>query len=443
MLHVSTTTSNIKLLTRLQLIVRRLAPYLILSLIVFVLYGVYVREQEKDTVRQLEASFNEQQAIQVGLASRSIEDHFNAQLNQIDLVATSLADYDTNNVSEMSLSEVLIPSLLQDRFDEYLAWGFIFLESPQPSLHTSYHFPDHRNEDDLPRHEHALELLNQWLADYSSEVYDSHYPYVTDVAATSDVQIYGILYPITDPESEQVIGIIGVAVDFSIPLELYVVPVRSGEFGAAWIQDHRGIVIYDHETEIIGQSVWDLHVNYPALLELDEGYLTNYTDRGEYSFTVQRGGEVRRKLVAWDTIELANLHMTLALSAPDTEISSFLVTSRQRDQIVAILLVAVFALGGGFIFFFQQGALQRLVAERTRELATERELLKEQVREREHAENLVRKSNELLEQRVYERTAELTAANERLEDLDRLKTKFVSDVSHEFTYPYCQPHHQS
>ncbi|GAB4574897.1 MAG: PAS domain S-box protein [Anaerolineae bacterium] len=40
-----------------------------------------------------------------------------------------------------------------------------------------------------------------------------------------------------------------------------------------------------------------------------------------------------------------------------------------------------------------------------------------------------------LEQRVAERTKELTIANARLQELDRLKSKFVSDVSHELRAP--------
>ena len=40
-----------------------------------------------------------------------------------------------------------------------------------------------------------------------------------------------------------------------------------------------------------------------------------------------------------------------------------------------------------------------------------------------------------LEQHVVERTSELAFANERLQDLDRLKSKFVADVSHELRTP--------
>ena len=41
----------------------------------------------------------------------------------------------------------------------------------------------------------------------------------------------------------------------------------------------------------------------------------------------------------------------------------------------------------------------------------------------------------VLEERVAERTRELTTANQRLQELDRLKSKFVSDVSHELRTP--------
>lgn len=57
------------------------------------------------------------------------------------------------------------------------------------------------------------------------------------------------------------------------------------------------------------------------------------------------------------------------------------------------------------------------------------------ITEIKQAAELLRSYNSELERRVRERTQELTKANERLQELDRLKTKLIDDLTHELRTP--------
>ncbi|WP_243312457.1 sensor histidine kinase [Fundidesulfovibrio agrisoli] len=85
---------------------------------------------------------------------------------------------------------------------------------------------------------------------------------------------------------------------------------------------------------------------------------------------------------------------------------------------------------------------ERLIEEKTSELKSAMDRLKDEVRSRKKAEALLEALNQRLENKVEVRTkalfrkvAEMEAANRQLKQLERLKSGFLSSVSHELRTP--------
>lgn len=377
---------------------RRSYTYIIFSLIVILGFIILVRSLDEEAVDDLEINFNQQQAVQVELASRTIEEQFDWQHRNVIQVATDISQaveylyfYDVtkkrllysarsiNQVSSEALEARLQNIISTSFYNDILMWGFIEQEQ-------EVFIPTNRIDDSNAIYQRQLKA---WVKQYHDQIIDE--TFVTPVYATEDLQIIGILYPLYAPNGNR-LGTLAGLINLSPTLEQFIKPIRSGQFGAAWIQDFSGQVIFDHETEIIGDSVYDLHASYPELLELDYHYTQELSGVSEYNFTVQRGGDVKRKLVAWNTATLGNQNLTVALSSPDTEISALLSSSRQTSLLSGVILT-ILLVGAGMLFYrLQQTELRHLVKERTIELEHEQQRLTAEIAERERVEVALRES---------------------------------------------------
>jgi PAS domain S-box-containing protein len=378
--------------------VKRISIYIIFSVSAILGFVLLVQTLDEDAVRELESTFNEQQAVQVDLASRSMEEQFSWQIHNVEQVAHDLNAvveflyfYDStgkrllysarsvNQVSPEALEARLTDIIASSPQNNTLMWGFI---GDDQHIFIPSELTDSNNSS-------YQQQLTLWFDTHQESITQSETIFVSPIYASSTGQYVGVFHHVTSLGGYEH-GYIATVIDLSRMIDQFIKPVRSGQYGAAWIQDIEGYVIFDHEVEIIGENVYDLHANYPVILELDRRYIVELSGTGEYSFTVQRGSEIRRKLVAWNTAYLGNQQLTVALSAPDTEISALLTTSRQTSLFLGAILTILLVGSGGIFYYYQQTELRRLVKERTAELEREHKQLQLEIADREKAEIALR-----------------------------------------------------
>lgn len=383
----------------MKLSLKHFRVYILMAVLIMGAYIGTAYWLERDSVREHEQDFNDEQSRQVAAAAANLETYFSGVKDTFDALALYAVPAYLRREYSLNILEQIIAATAQNIYADRSAVGFFPASDTALALYTKSYGTGPA----------AREQLLTWIDQHWETVRLSKTTLVTPFVTSPEYQFFGYLSPVFHPESGEFVGVLGAALDFAPVLEHEIVPLRSGQYGAAWVQNHTGLVIYDHETPIIGQNVLTISEPYPDLRRLVETMFTQDTGQDEYHYTVELGGKVARKLVAWDTVYMGSQRLTIAMSAPDTEVNAELAVSRRQMVLLGGMLGAALIVSGGLFYLSRQRTLEQLVARRTQELEqTTREL---------------KALTGHLEQRVRERTTELS--------LERAQLSAILDVINE------------
>lgn len=248
------------------------------------------------------------------------------------------------------------------------------------------------------------------------EILREHKPVVSDVFRT--VQGFeGVALHVPVFEGNAFRGTLAVVIDFQSLARRYLEVIRIGETGYAWVISRDGTVLYTPVPGLSGRSVFEILGRIPSLAPLVREMLKGRQGTAVYTFDRIAGEKVApvKKHAVYLPIPMGNTFWSIAVASPEKEMLSSLSSFRNRlIIIIAILFV------GGVLFSL---------------LAAKAWLIVSEEKTRRQAEEELRALNETLDQKVRERTSELEAANQRLQELDRLKSTFIASMSHELRTP--------
>ncbi|NDV22851.1 diguanylate cyclase [Desulfovibrio sp. JC022] len=305
------------------------------------------------SIRDQERIFNEQQALQTKLVATALED----KLGNIVESSTTLAQYSLVDFINNKRSPESIKKLFKIKQNDLAALTLI-------SFHSSPKIEPVTSEINSPKLIQAHRVAQEWTEKYFSAVSGMRSGFITPKPVINEnKRLAGLLMPVW--AQQQFAGILTIVIDLDQLTDKYITPLQIGKFGSGYIIDGSGTVIYDQETEILGQNVFSLHKGYQSLIKIDSRMLHEPYGSGEYSFTVKRNQHVERKLVAWHSVRFGEMKLVVAISAPETDATNSMSSIR---AVRSAMLVFLFLLFFAIIFFFYYHRSQQLLLRQNREL---------------------------------------------------------------------------
>ncbi len=151
--------------------------------------------------------------------------------------------------------------------------------------------------------------------------------YLTFTYVNSREQKLILVFPIRFGKKLQ--GIVVQVVNLKPLIKVYLSPIRYAECCAAFLLSSRGVIVFEHDPELIGENVFQgIHNSYPELIALDRKMVTEDSGQSEYNCPAVNNAESVRKLISWHTARIGSQKYVVAISVPDIVVAGTVSESR-------------------------------------------------------------------------------------------------------------------
>lgn len=304
---------------------------------VVAVFALVTSSIERNAIERHEQTFNDQQHVQTRIAAQG----FKQSLSDLDgTIRGALRAITPSRL--VSSPRANAPELLSILRGSPLVAGMVLLPDDGAPLLLGEAEPGTR----------LSEAIVRWVEAHRLAAHDiPGGPYVAPLVVTPSDQRLGLLYPLSPHTGNP--AVLAIIVNLEHLANLFIAPLRSGQYGAGFLVDGEGTVLYDHETDIIGQNIFEgMHKGFEDLLRVDKRITSEPSGTDAYTFPLMRGLEVSRKLVAWTQAHFANARFSVVLSAPEREIAHTL-SDLHTQQALAWVVLLLLLLATGVLGMFR------------------------------------------------------------------------------------------